>query len=243
MNLLGNALKFTESGYVHLSLRSERTDSSKVPVTLRLSDSGIGISKEFLYNDAFEPFRKRNPHSAGTGVGLSVVRRIIEDIGGSIEITSVPDSGTDITVKLLLDRFKRPDDPDSPHSAIAASLIRLRRRKICLLHSKSPDADGPPESLREWQVLRRYIGALVATLETELQMDVTLSDDWDEQNDSDLVVCPEVSFESLQRIRSTVRRKPPATVFIAMDTLEADTLRCDARVTNTASVVEVVTQP
>ncbi|KAF2856788.1 hypothetical protein T440DRAFT_512793 [Plenodomus tracheiphilus IPT5] len=243
MNMLGNSLKFTESGYVLLSLRSERAEGSKVPVTLRICDSGIGISRNFLLNDLFEPFRKQNQHSAGTGVGLSVVKRIIEDIGGSIEVSSEVDKGTDITVKLLLERYKRPEDSDSPHGAIAAALSQLKSRKICLLHSKSPDANGPPEHLREWQTLKRYINALVTTLEVELKMDVTLTSEWNGHDDSDIVICPEVSFESLQTIREVTHRKPPATLFIAMDTMEADTLRCDARVTDAASVVEVVTQP
>lgn len=219
MNLLGNSLKFTESGYVLLSIRSERTEESRVPVTLRISDSGIGISRDFLLNDLFEPFRKRDQHSAGTGVGLSVVKRIIEDLGGSIEITSEVDKGTDITVKLALERYKRPEEPDSPHGAIATELSQLKDRKICLLHSKSPDANGPPEHLREWQVLKRYISALVTTLEVELKMDVTLTSEWNGHDESDIVICPEVSFESLQTIRDIAHRKPPATLFIAMDTM------------------------
>ncbi|KAI8938103.1 hypothetical protein NX059_005772 [Plenodomus lindquistii] len=243
MNLLGNALKFTESGYVMISLRTEQVEGPKIPVTLKISDSGIGISRDFLFNDLFEPFRKQNQHSAGTGVGLSVVKRILEDIGGSIEVSSQVEKGTDVTVKLPLERYKRPEDPDSPHGAITNALSHLRSRKICLLHSKSPDANGPPQYLREWQVLKRYIGALVTTLERELKMDVTLTSEWDDKNQFDIVICPEVSFESLETIQRNKCRKPPATLFIAMDTMEADTLRCDARVTSSASVVEVITQP
>lgn len=243
MNLLGNALKFTESGYILLSVRSERAEGSKVPLTLRISDSGIGISRDFLCNDMFEPFRKENQHSAGTGVGLSVVKRIIEDIGGSIEVSSEVDKGTDITVKLLLERYKRPEESDSSHGAIAAALSQLKDRKICLLHSKLLDVDATPEHSREWQTLKRYIDALVTTLEVELKMVVNLTSEWNGQDESDIVICPEVSFESLQKIRDITYRKPPATLFIAMDTMEADTLRCDARVTSPASVVEIVTQP
>ncbi|KAF1942205.1 hypothetical protein EJ02DRAFT_466031 [Clathrospora elynae] len=245
MNLLGNALKFTEAGYILVQVRAEAAQGSEVPVTLDICDSGIGISKDFLYNDLFEPFRKRNQHSAGTGVGLSVVRRIIEDIGGSIEIRSEPEKGTEITVKLALQRFNRPASPDSVHGSIAAALSDLKGRKICLLHSKSPDADGPPEHMREWEVLKRYVSALNTTLENELRMDVVLTSDWDPEahEGSDIVILPEVSFESLQTIRSSTLRRPPAILFIAMDTMEADTLRCDARVTSDDSVVEVVTQP
>ncbi|KAJ4373931.1 hypothetical protein N0V83_002670 [Neocucurbitaria cava] len=243
MNLLGNALKFTESGYILVWLRSHDGDSSHASVTLKINDSGVGMSREFLFNDAFEPFRKYNQYTAGTGVGLNVVQRIIEDVGGSIEITSEPDKGTDVTLKLPMERHIRVDDPESPHSSILNGLSQLRNRRICILHSKSPDEDGPSDNLRHWGMLKRYIDALLTTLRDELKMDVTVTSEYDGDDTTDIVICPEVSFESLQRIRDTARRKPPATVFITMDTMEADTLRCDARVMSKASVVEVMTQP
>ncbi|KAF1841778.1 uncharacterized protein K460DRAFT_173295 [Cucurbitaria berberidis CBS 394.84] len=243
MNILGNALKFTESGYILVWLRSDAAEASRASVTLKINDSGIGISQEFLFNEAFEPFRKHNPHSAGTGVGLNVVQRIIEDIGGSVEITSHPGKGTDVTLRLPLERNKRVENPGSPHNLILASLSQLKSRKICILHSKPPDENGPPEGLRHWQMLTRYIDAISSTLQDELKMIVTKTSEWDGHDESDVVVCPEVFFEGLQAIRSAMHRRPPATLFIAMDTLEADTLRCDARVTSKSSIVEVMTQP
>ncbi|CAO2657602.1 Nn.00g037280.m01.CDS01 [Neocucurbitaria sp. VM-36] len=243
MNILGNALKFTESGYILIWLRSNDADASKASVTLKINDSGVGMSRDFLTNEAFEPFRKYNPHSAGTGVGLNVVQRIIEDVGGSIEIMSQPDRGTDVTLRLPLERNKRSEEPESPHNSILASISQLKSRRICILHSKSPDDNGPPESLRHWQMLKRYVDALYTTLREELKMVVTLTSEWDVHDESDVVICPEVSFEGLQAIRSVTHRRPPATLLIAIDTLEADTLRCDARITSKSSIVEVMTQP
>jgi signal transduction histidine kinase len=73
MNLLGNALKFTEVGCIVISVRSNAVEGDKVPLEIKINDTGIGMSKDFLFNEAFEPFRKRDQHSAGTGVGLNVV--------------------------------------------------------------------------------------------------------------------------------------------------------------------------
>ncbi|KAH7402409.1 hypothetical protein BKA66DRAFT_435834 [Pyrenochaeta sp. MPI-SDFR-AT-0127] len=232
MNLLGNALKFTESGHILICLRSDPVDESTASVTLKIKDSGIGIPADFLFNEAFEPFRKRNQHSAGTGVGLNVVKRILEDVGGSIEIFSEPNIGTEVTLNLTLDRSKRFEDAESPHNANLTSLSTLKDRRICILHSKTPDANSFP-----------FISALSSTLQKELNMIVTETNDWDGQDECDIVICPEVSFESLHTIRTAAQRKLPATLFIAMDTIEADTLRCDARITSPDSVVEVMTQP
>jgi hypothetical protein len=216
MNLLGNALKFTESGYIEVALRSSLNEDTKASVEIRITDTGIGMCKDFLFQGAFEPFRKRNQHSAGTGVGLNVVRRIIEDIGGSITIRSEPDKGTDITVQLPLARYDSPHDPELPQSAIYSTLSKLRGRKVTILHSKSPDASGPPENLRHWKVLMRYIDTLTSTLRNELHMDITRTSDWTGHEECDVVVCPEVSFGSLRDIREKANGRPPATLFVAM---------------------------
>tara|TARA_R110002003_G_scaffold645_5_gene20948 strand:+ start:28169 stop:30385 length:2217 start_codon:yes stop_codon:yes gene_type:complete len=60
MNLFGNALKFTESGYIQVSLRCEHMYGPKATVVLQISDSGVGMSQAFLKNSAFEPFCKQN---------------------------------------------------------------------------------------------------------------------------------------------------------------------------------------
>ncbi|KAF1833791.1 hypothetical protein BDW02DRAFT_551737 [Decorospora gaudefroyi] len=243
MNLLGNALKFTETGYVQISLRLSSVEEGQAPMEVRITDTGIGMCKDFLFKGAFEPFRKCNEHSAGTGVGLSVVRRIIEDIGGTIKIKSQPNVGTDITLQLPLARYDRPHEPESPHSAIYGTLAQLKGRKVCVLYSKSPDASGPPDHLRHWEVLKRYIHALTTTVRNELNMEVTESSEWTGHEDADVVVFPEISFASLKTIREKAAERPPALLFITMDMVEADTLRCDARVTSQSSVVEIMTQP
>lgn len=242
MNVLGNSFKFTESGYISVSLRSVLVPSSRSHITLTIMDSGIGISKEFLFKEAFEPFKKQNQYSPGTGVGLSVVRRIIEEIGGSVQVQSEPNKGTTLTLKLSLDVAKKSEDMDSAHSALLTTLSKLQNRKVCILHSRSPHEDSA-DDLRHWQLLQRFIDALSSTLQNELKLSVSQVSEWDGLNDADVVICPEVSFESLKTIRTTSGRKPPATLLIAMDVIEAETLRCDARVTSDQSVVDVMTQP
>jgi hypothetical protein len=140
-------------------------------------------------------------------------------------------------------RYDRPHDPESPYGAIYATLARLKGRRVCILHSKPPDTESLPELLGYWELLKRYIGALAKTLRSELKMYVTETSEWSGHDHFDVVIFPEVSFNSLNIIRENAKGRPPAALFIAMDMIEADTLRCDARITSQASVVEIMTQP
>jgi signal transduction histidine kinase len=244
MNLFGNALKFTESGYVHVSVRSENDTENTGFLVLKISDSGIGMSARFL-EKAFEPFRKQNQYTAGTGVGLSVVRRILEDIGGRIDVNSRPSIGTDIVLKLPLERLSDEEAHDIKLNPLPVAMAALKGRKACILYAGS-DASDPPEQVQHKKTLLHYVEVLAATLSNVLQLDLHHTSAWDGTDDTEVVICPEVSFESLQAIRTSAAkagRRCPATVLIAMDILEAETLRSDARVTGKESIVESVTQP
>jgi PAS domain S-box-containing protein len=103
LNLLGNAIKFTEQGQIAIVVEPlDRTDSA---LTLRLtvSDSGIGMSEEVLAR-IFAPFEQADSSSTrrygGTGLGLSICRRLVELMGGKIWATSTPGSGSSFFVEL-----------------------------------------------------------------------------------------------------------------------------------------------
>ena len=77
MNLFGNAVKYTETGYIHISLRSSSMgENTYAPtaITLTITDTGSGMNPEFLANRIFQPFSQENSHAPGTGLGLSIVR-------------------------------------------------------------------------------------------------------------------------------------------------------------------------
>jgi signal transduction histidine kinase len=244
MNLFGNALKFTDSGYVHISVRSEIHSESKGAIVLRISDSGVGMTPRFL-EKAFEPFRKQNQHTSGTGVGLSVVKRILEDVGGQIDVTSQPSRGTNIVLRLPLERLTKEESHDIKINPLPAAMSGLKGRKTCILFAGSDPSDTPEKTLHK-QTLQRYVEVLSATLSEVLKLDVYHTSIWDGSDDTEVVICPEVSFESLRIIQKNAAkagRRCPAIVLVAMDILEAETLRSDARVTRTDSIIESVTQP
>ncbi|KAK6716640.1 hypothetical protein SNK04_007592 [Fusarium graminearum] len=103
MNILGNSLRFTSSGAIHIRVGQSETDDVSVRlVTLTISDTGCGMSSEFLANDLFSPFTQQNMMDAGTGLGLSIVRRITENLGGNVEVQSLVSVGTTVRVTLPL---------------------------------------------------------------------------------------------------------------------------------------------
>jgi hypothetical protein len=203
------------------------------------------MSPAFLANKAFQPFSQENSHSSGVGLGLSIVRQIIETNGGKIEVSSDHTSGTKFTVKLSL---TRPDATQVAHPQTIEHLSwlpRLKGRKVCILHRAEADQDIIDEPQNAGG-LAKFTRALTTTLTEHLKMDVIQATKW-EGNNCDLVICPEPSFDYLASIRdqraNTRTAKASVTIFVALDALEAVTLRSDVRVKNKESVVEIVTQP
>ncbi|KAG0636886.1 hypothetical protein HOY80DRAFT_1138752 [Tuber brumale] len=113
LNLGGNAIKYTDSGWVRIKLRAEDLppnlggDDEKSLVTLVFTDSGKGISREFLKTKLFTPFSQENPLVSGTGLGMSIVRQIVEMLGGEIDVKSELGKGTEVTVSLVLKKSNR----------------------------------------------------------------------------------------------------------------------------------------
>jgi hypothetical protein len=211
---------------------------------VQIFDSGVGMKSTFLAN-ACEPFQKQSQHTPGTGVGLSVVRRILEDIGGCMDIRSDPSEGTDVMLKLPLERLAQEERGDPSINPLPVTISLLKGKRVCILYEGASPTD-PPELVEHKKTLLRYVEVLATTLSERLELEVYQSAMWDGRDDTDIVVCPEVSFGSLQKIRSSAAkagRRCPATILISMDLLEAETLRNDARVTSQESIVESITQP
>lgn len=198
---------------------------------LRVEDTGIGMSRSFL-EKAFEPFKKSNQHTSGMGVGLSVVQSILEDIGGRLDIRSELSKGTDVTLAVQLDRLNEEQGHDLQINPLSANTPHLVGRKVCILYNDSETAESP-EHESHLRTLAKYVRVLTKTLGKVLKLDVHQSREWDGQEDTAVVVCPEISFAALDQVRKTAiqtRRKCPATIFIAMDVVEAETIRNDVRV-------------
>ena len=97
-NLVSNAVKFTDAGGVTVAVRR---DGGRV--ALSVSDTGCGMDDAFLAT-LYEPFQQASTGWArsheGTGLGLTITRRLVDDMGGEITVESAPGEGTTFTVRL-----------------------------------------------------------------------------------------------------------------------------------------------
>ncbi len=100
-NLLSNACKFTQHGFVMLSV--ERIATAQPKIQLRVNDTGIGMTEEQL-DKLFTPFTQVHTKDfaayGGTGLGLALTREFCRQMGGDIEVTSSPGRGSTFTVTL-----------------------------------------------------------------------------------------------------------------------------------------------
>ncbi len=153
MNLLGNAIKFTQSGEVRVALRpfvpaGADGDGRALGIAVEVRDTGIGISKEGqerLFKDFSQADRSIASRFGGTGLGLSVSKRIVELMGGSISVESEEGSGSAFT-------FTARFEPGDPGRASATTTERPGQSVPRPLRILIVDDD--PMSA---QVARRYL--------------------------------------------------------------------------------------
>ncbi|HTP35940.1 MAG TPA: two-component regulator propeller domain-containing protein [Candidatus Acidoferrales bacterium] len=135
LNLLGNAVKFTDRGSVTFRAHADRgNDGDSVKVTLEVEDTGTGIAPEDQQR-IFEPFvQVGKPGSQkGTGLGLTITRQFVESMGGSIAVTSAPGQGSRFRIVF-------------PVTAAAETAVKQMESEYGRLFRLPP---GPPE----WRVL------------------------------------------------------------------------------------------
>jgi len=105
-NLLGNAIKFTTRGYVRLNVRT-RVGKDPIHCVFEVTDTGIGIRKEDIAR-IFNQFEQANSsitgQYGGTGLGLTIVKSLIEAQGGNLQVQSAPKQGSTFTVNLTFER-------------------------------------------------------------------------------------------------------------------------------------------
>ncbi len=99
-NMVGNAIKFTEKGYVNINVTSEVVTDRKIQLILSIEDTGIGIASEDQTR-IFDIFTQSEGQSTrkygGTGLGLTITRRLTEMLGGQIELMSQLGKGSTFT--------------------------------------------------------------------------------------------------------------------------------------------------
>ncbi|MCI2048555.1 MAG: response regulator [Lachnospiraceae bacterium] len=150
INILSNAIKYTEAGgKVSVLLREEAAENDKIRLIYQVTDTGIGMSQEFL-KTIFDAFTRatdsRINEIQGTGLGMTITKRMTDLMGGNIEVKSELGKGSVFTVTLPLERAKDAE-------------TEVKLPPLSLLIS-----DSDPEILREAAVTLREMGAAAETV-------------------------------------------------------------------------------
>lgn len=122
-NLIGNAIKFTPSGEVSLSVQVKQEHETKIDLHFVVRDTGIGIAPE-AQQKVFEAFCQADNsitrHFGGTGLGLSIVRQLVEKMGGKVGLKSEPDKGSEFSFTVRLEKQGRAGENERAWRPLAS---------------------------------------------------------------------------------------------------------------------------
>lgn len=189
VNLIGNALKYTKSGYVVVTLSANtliqdtRTISNDLTtgrtITFTVRDTGRGMSREFMDNQLFLPFTQEDSTSShGVGLGMSIVKSLISLLSGEIQVQSKENEGTEIHVRMPM-RMCSPDGEEKGHPALEHehNTQTIRTRKL------STVTYGFPQNVRE--SLKGYLcdwyGCIMIEPTVDARPDIVLVDEGNEE--------------------------------------------------------------
>lgn len=179
INLIGNAIKFTDKGGIYLTISASHQSKDRCNLKIEIRDTGIGIAKE-EFETIFEAFKQSkflgDKAYSGTGLGLSITKQLIDNMGGSISLESKLNLGTTFFVNL-------------PHIEIAHSGSRIRAKN----YPHYPEINGAEISK---SIINDTFDATIPEMSDELQTKLLLSfgTEWIKLNRSHLV--PELSIFS-----------------------------------------------
>jgi hypothetical protein len=190
MNLLGNALKFTKTGFIRVKLFQQRDagcegDGTTRTAVLSVSDSGKGIGQEYLKHQLFTPFSQEDPFAPGTGLGLSLVRQMAITLGGNIDVASRAGHGTTVTVSVPL---PRPQGADEEEPIFEQNIKELAGSRILLqgLDNIVPVREGFRRTDRKQKSQLELVEEMCRHW---LHMDVVSEANWNPSQRPDFVIC------------------------------------------------------
>jgi len=149
INLLGNAVKFTEKGEVVLSVGSSPGEGGKVLLHFAIKDTGIGIYQENM-GKLFQSFTQVDSTTAryygGTGLGLAISRRLVEMMGGEISVESTPGKGSTFYFSILCDVFVQ-NATASPEDQILAG------KSVLIVEGSESVRNMLSTAVKSWQMM------------------------------------------------------------------------------------------
>ncbi|HQF27771.1 MAG TPA: PAS domain S-box protein [Bacteroidia bacterium] len=180
VNLLGNAFKFTEAGTVQLTVKKLQENPESLRLRFEISDTGIGISSEYL-EKIFQSFTQANADTSrrygGTGLGLSIVKNLLNLMGSDINVTSTMGKGSIFSFEI---NFEKTDADKIGHSDLIEQSFtnKLTGCRILLAEDNKVNQLFAVELVSEWgaQIDIADNGKIAVDLMKEKSYDLVLMD-------------------------------------------------------------------
>lgn len=137
-NLIGNAIKFTDTGYICVKVGYLVIDDENAHANLeiRISDTGIGIP-ENEFENIFKEFTQRSGQDTkkygGTGLGLTITRRLVEKMNGRINLTSTVNKGTEFIIYLPNVNIEKKAEPNKVSKIFEPDYIRFKKQTVIIV--------------------------------------------------------------------------------------------------------------
>ena len=151
VNILNNSVKYTPSGGSIDITVSETMDGDRCKLLFRCTDTGIGMTKEFL-TKIFEPFERVNSSTIskieGTGLGMSIVKKLVDAMNGTITIESEVNVGTTVTILVPLE-----------YETLTVNDLILLDKKLLILESDPELAARYDRYLTEYRIPHRIVSS------------------------------------------------------------------------------------
>jgi CheY-like chemotaxis protein len=165
VNLVGNAIKFTGAGSVHVTFEAKNVSEKDVRLKFGVIDTGIGISPAQM-GLLFQPFSQIDASArrrfGGSGLGLAISQRLARLLGGEIEVSSTPGKGSKFTLTLSV----RQDVPTPIAPAPPGNVVQTTDSPACLeLNCHVLLVEDGPDNQRLFAFLLKAAGARVTLAE------------------------------------------------------------------------------
>jgi PAS domain S-box-containing protein len=151
LNLIGNAIKFTDAGYVKLCIH-QKVYSNHLDLMLAVEDSGIGIPIE-QQTVIFESFKQQDGQSTrqygGTGLGLAISKRLVEMMNGQISVCSAPGKGSCFQIILQQVKIATTTPPVEQQNIFNLNNIRFEKAKVLVVDDIKSNRDFIKECLSQ----------------------------------------------------------------------------------------------
>jgi two-component system sensor histidine kinase/response regulator len=149
MNLVGNAIKFTEHGEVAVYITNQKETAGDVILHFAVSDTGIGIAPE-TQQRLFQPFTQADGSTTrkygGTGLGLAISKRLVEAMGGSIGLKSTPEKGSTFWFSVPLETQSQRESP------LESRKFSLERRHVLIVDDNETNRRILQRHMTSWRI-------------------------------------------------------------------------------------------